>query len=257
MKTRLILLGLVATSALLPRLSAQAPAAPANEPDPLDDYGNYERVEVSDPLEPVNRAIFKFNDVVYEHALWPVARGYEKAVPGDVRTAVSNAFNNLRYPVRLVGSLLQGKFDRAAQETSKFIVNTTVGMGGLIRVSADMPALANVPAEDLGQAFGAWGIGHGPYIVLPIFGGVSSRDLVGRAGDTVVYPLGWKYVEWDGREWTGEWNWQTETAVGAADTISSLPQGLRIYRELKGSALDPYIAVRDGTISYRNEQVAK
>ncbi|MFH1496786.1 MAG: VacJ family lipoprotein [Verrucomicrobiota bacterium] len=256
MKSRLTILGLAAATAILPRLSAQV-AAPANETDPLDDYGAYDSVAVNDPLEPVNRAVFTFNDVVYEHVLWPVARGYERAVPADLRTGVNNVFNNVRYPVRLVSSLLQGKPGRAAQETSKFIVNTTVGMGGLFRVSDGMPALANVPAEDLGQTFGAWGIGHGPYLVLPVFGGMSSRDLVGRVGDAYVSPLGWKYVEWDSRRWTDDWGWEAGTAITVTEAISSLPGGLHLYREMKSSALDPYIAVRDGTISYRNEQVAR
>ncbi len=257
MNTRLLLIGL---AAIVPSLSAQTivpseTAAPAV--DPLDDYAEYDAPRVSDPLEPVNRAVFKFNDVVYDKALWPVARGYEKVVPSPVRTGLVNFYDNIRYPVRLVGSLLQGKFKRAGRETGKFVVNTTAGLGGFIRQSDKIPELANVPREDMGQAFGAWGIGHGPYLVLPILGGVSSRDLVGRVGDTFASPLGWKYPEWGNREWTDELDWEWQLAITGTDTISSLPGGLRIYREMKSSALDPYLSVRDGTISYRDEQVAR
>ncbi len=261
MNVRLLLIALT-TTALLQNASAQTeaiqPAAtPAAEADSLDDYGDYSTPEISDPLEPVNRVVFKFNDFVYEEALWPAARGYEIAVPPDVRYGVSNFFYNLRYPVRLVSSLLQGKFTRAGQETSKFIVNSTIGMGGLFRMSDLIPELNNVPGEDLGQTFGTWKIGPGPYIVLPLFGGSSSRDLVGRIGDTYISPLGWQYAEWNNREWTGEFDWETQTVISATDTISSLPGGLRLYRELKGSALDHYIAVRNGTLAYRKQQVAK
>lgn len=254
MKNRVLLLALIATG--LP-LAAQTTAPVAAPKAAEEDFGEYDSVKVSDPLEPVNRAVFKFNDFLYEKALWPAARGYEKAVPSPVRESVVNFFTNLRYPVRLVGCLLQGKLTRAGQETGKFIVNTTVGMAGLFRMSERVPALVNVPSEDLGQAFGSWGVGHGPYLMLPLFGGVSTRDLVGRVGDTCVYPLGWKYPRWDNREWTEEMGWEWDTGLPAADTISALPSGLRLYRELKGSALDPYLSLRDGTISYRDQQVAK
>lgn len=259
MNARLLLLALASAGILTPlhAQTAPAPTAPAAEAaDPLDDYGDYDAVRVSDPFEPVNRAVFVFNDFVYEQAFWPVARGYEKTVPSDLRTGVDSFFTNLRYPVRLVGSLLQGKLTRAAQETSKFIINTTIGMGGLFRFSDNVPALVNVPAEDIGQAFGAWGIGNGPYLVVPIFGGMSTRDLFGRAGDACVYPLGWKYPEWDNQTWTQQ-SWEWDTGLAAADTINSLPSGMRLYRELKGSALDPYVSLRDGTISFRAEQVSR
>ena len=266
MNTRLLLIGLAAVVPSL-SLSAQtesgqaiAPgetATPAPAVDPLDDYAEYDALRVNDPLQPVNRVVFKFNDFVYEKALWPVANGYEKVVPSPVRTGLVNFYDNIRYPVRLVGSLLQGKFKRAGRETGKFVVNSTAGLGGFIRQSDKIPELANVPREDMGQAFGAWGIGHGPYLVLPILGGVSSRDLVGRVGDTFASPLGWKYPEWGNREWTAELDWEWQLAITGTDVISSLPGGLRVYREMKSSALDPYVAVRDGTISYRNEQVAR
>lgn len=253
MNARLISLGLIAAT-ILPPLSAQT-VAPEAEADLFDDYGDYGSAQISDPFEPVNRAIFKFNDVTYEHVLWPVARGYEKTVPAGVRGGVLNFFENLRYPVRLVSSVLQGKFTRAGQETSKFIVNTSIGMAGLFRMSDRLPALTHVPAEDLGQTFGVWGIGNGPYLMVPLLGGFGSRDLVGRVGDTFISPLGWQYAEWGNREWLGEARWQWQTAAFSADTISSLPHSLRNYREFKKAALDPYIAVRDGLISNRKQQV--
>jgi phospholipid-binding lipoprotein MlaA len=227
-------------------------AAPAE-----DDYDDYAPVRVSDPLEGWNRRVFAFNDWTYTHVFTPATKAYETVVRPPVNRAIANFYDNVRYPVRLVNSLLQGKFSRADLETRKFVVNTLGGLGGFIRQSDNVPALAQVPREDLGQTLGVWGVPHGPYIVVPIFGGYSARDLVGRLGDTVVSPTGWEYIDLANREWVGELDWEWRTTITVTDTMSTLPGVLEIYGQMKEAAVDPYLSVRDATRRYRDAETAR
>lgn len=222
-----------------------------------DDYDDYAPVRVSDPLEGFNRRVFAFNDWTYTRVLTPATKAYETVVRPPVNRAIGNFYDNLKYPVRLLNSLLQGKFSRAHLETRKFVVNTLGGLGGFIRQSDKVPALAQVPREDLGQTLGHYGVPHGPYIVVPIFGGYSVRDLFGRVGDTVTTPTGWKYVELGGREWTDELDWEWQTAITVTDTMSTLPDALEIYGQMKDAAVDPYLSVRDATRRYRDAETAR
>lgn len=222
-----------------------------------DDYDDYAPVRVSDPLEGWNRRVFAFNDWTYTRVLTPATKAYETVVRPPVNRAIGNFYDNVRYPVRLLSSLLQGKFSRADLETRKFVVNTLGGLGGFIRQSDNIASLAQVPREDLGQTLGVWGVPHGPYIVVPILGGFSLRDLGGRAADTVVAPTGWHYLEFGGREWTGELRWQYQTAITVTDTMSTLPGVLEIYGQMKEAAVDPYLSVRDATRRYRDAETAR
>ena len=114
-----------------------------------------------------------------------------------------------------------------------------------------------VPREDLGQTLGHYGVPHGPYLVVPIFGGLSLRDLGGRAGDSVVSPTGWEYIDLANREWVGELDWEWQTAITVTDTMSSLPGVLEIYGQMKQAAVDPYLSVRDATRRYRDAETAR
>jgi phospholipid-binding lipoprotein MlaA len=222
-----------------------------------DDYDDYAAVRISDPLEGWNRRVFAFNDWTYTRVLTPATKAYETVVRPPVNRAIGNFYDNVRYPVRLVNSLLQGKFTRAELETRKFLINTIVGFGGFVRQSDKMPELADVPREDFGQTLGVWGVPHGPYLVLPIFGGFSLRDLGGRAADTVVSPTGWEYIDLADREWVGELGWQWRTTSTVTDTMSTLPGVLEIYGQMKQAAIDPYLSVRDATRRYRDAETAR
>lgn len=226
-------------------------------PDLTDDYGDYAAVSVSDPLEGFNRAIFKFNDVAYTRVLRPAVKGYEWIVRPPVNRAIGNFYDNLRYPVRLVNCVLQGKFTRAGLETKKFAVNTLGGLGGFIRQSDNVPDIAKLPREDLGQTLGFYGIPHGPYLVIPIFGGFSLRDLGGRLGDTVVSPNGWEYIHLGNHQWAGNLEWEWQTAITVTDTMSTIPEVLDLYTQMKNAAVDPYVSLRDGTRRYRDAETAR
>ena len=234
-----------------------APAGTTAEEEDFDDYDDYAAVSVYDPVEGFNRRVFIFNDWLYLRVFTPAVRGYEFVVRPPVNEAIGNFYDNIRYPVRLVNSLLQGKFSRADLETRKFVVNTLGGLGGFIRQSDKIPLLADVPREDFGQTLGVWGVPHGPYLVVPVFGGLSLRDLGGRAADTVTAPTGWHHIDLAGEEWADALEWEWQAAISVTDTMSSLPDALDIYAQMKNSALDPYASVRDATRRYRDRETAR
>ena len=235
------------------RLVAQAPetAAPAvpvtDEEEFEDEYATPE-VRVSDPFERVNRTIFKFNTSVYNRVLRPFARGYEAVIPAPARRGVRSFFDNVEYPVRFASCVLQGKFSRAAAETGKFALNSTVGLAGFIKVS-DRYAVLRVPDEDIGQAFGCWGIGHGPFLVLPVLGPSSFREGIGRIGDYYATPTNWKFMD--------RYDSWVRATLTVSDVISSLPSLLATQDALHRSAVDPYVAFRNGYLQYRAGEVKK
>lgn len=231
---------------------AVAPTAAAVVPAPADEPDEFALPKISDPLEPLNRALFKFNDGFYAIVLRPVAHGYERAVPEGARHGLTNFFENLKYPVRLVGDLLAGRPQRAAQETGKFVLNTTAGFAGFVNVSDSIPALANVPTCGLGTAFAAWGLKPGPYLVLPLYGPDDLRDTVGLVGDFYIQPTGWNafwHIHDD--------SWELRATLDTLDVIQDSPGALRRYDDFLKSALDPYIAVRNAYLQYRENAVKK
>jgi len=231
-------------------------ASSAGNATEYDDFADYAPTRISDPLEGFNRRIFSFNDVVYTRVLSPAVKGYEFVVRPPLNRAIANFYDNIRYPVRLVANLTQLKFARAGQETGKFFVNTTLFLG-FFPTSERIPALADVPREDLGQTIGHWGVPHGPYLVLPILGGASLRDFGGRVGDTVVAPTGWDFINLGNREWLDSLDWEYQTAITVTDVMSGLPPTLQFYRDMKSAAVDPYLSVRDATRRYRDRETAR
>jgi phospholipid-binding lipoprotein MlaA len=213
------------------------------------DLDEYSVALVSDPIEPVNRAIFRFNDGVYTIVVRPISKVYETVLPKPVRKGLDNVYENLRLPVRLVNNLLQGKFERARHELEKFLVNSTIGIGGIIRQSDRAPSLAEVPAADTGQTFAKWGIRSGPYIVLPLLGPSTLRDAVGYAGDSALNPVSWVTTAFGAPTWA--------VAIPSTNTLRSLPHHLRIYDAATKNTLDPYLAARSAFIQYRNEVALK
>lgn len=234
-------------------LSLWAMSAQAAAPAASEESDEYAAPRVSDPLERMNRAFFKFNDGFYAHVLRPFAHGYERAVPAPIRRGLGNFFDNLKFPVRLVSCVLQARPKRAAQETGRFLLNSTVGVAGFARVSDSVPSLATVPAEDVGQSFGVWGIGAGPYLVLPFLGPSSLRDTVGLAGDAMLNPVRWSATERTVKGYDSTWRY----GVLALDFANASPDQIRTYDSFKKAAVDPYISVRNGYLQYRAAAVKK
>jgi phospholipid-binding lipoprotein MlaA len=184
--TLLIILVLMAGCATAP--VQQEPIIPARRTMPEQDVPREQQgFYVYDPWEPMNRGIYNFNAVFDQYVFLPVVRGYEFVLPDFAEKGVSNFFKNLTEVTNLMNSLLQFKVDKFGSTVSRIVINTTLGLGGLFDVAtAGGFHRAN---EDFGQTLGYYGLGSGPYLVLPILGPSSLRDTAGLAVDTVVYSL--------------------------------------------------------------------
>jgi phospholipid-binding lipoprotein MlaA len=213
------------------------------------DLEEYDVPSIPDPIEPVNRGTFWFNHQLYRFVLRPISKGYEKVVPQPVRKGIYNVFDNVEFPVRFVNHALQGNFVRAGQETGKFCVNSTLGVGGLMTPAEKFPAIANVPDTDTGLTFAKWGIGHGFYLMIPVVGPRSARDTVGLAGDYCLHPLTWVGIIY------GTWAWTIP--VSAGNTLAVMPDKFGQYDAATENAVDPYIAVRSAYVQYREEAAKK
>ena len=147
----------------------------------------------NDPYERTNRSIFTFDQDVDHAVARPVAVFYNHAVPEPARNGIHNALTNLNSPVVFANDLLQGEVDRAGQTLGRTLVNSTVGLGGLIDVAGKI----GLPGhdEDFGQTLGVWGVGEGPYVVLPFAGPSNPRDIVGYGGDYAMDPF--TYLKWN------------------------------------------------------------
>ena len=208
-----------------------------------EDTFKEERVEIADPIEPFNRAMYLFNDKLYFWALKPVAQGYKVVVPEPARISVKNLFFNLGFPARFLSCLLQADFRGAANEFGRFGINTIWGIGGLLDPSSSKELDLQRQETDLGQTLGVYGVGHGFYIIWPIFGPSSPRDSVNIAGDYFLYPVWYIYP------------WYASTAVSTFEMVNSTSLRIGDYESLKEAAIDPYVAMRDAYIQYRLKKV--
>ena len=222
---------------------AQDAQAEADEDfDLLEDELTEQMVEIADPLEPCNRLMFHVNDGLYFWVVKPCALTCERVIPEPVRIGISNFFQNLTTPVRFVNCLLQGKGDAAGTEFDRFVINTTAGVLGFGDPARDEHGLE--PAEeDLGQTLAAAGFDNGFYIVWPLLGPSTARDSVGMVGDMFLNPI--FYVE------------HTETAISISAVKFTNESSFHIgeYEAFKSESLDPYVAMRDIYIQYRNKKI--
>jgi phospholipid-binding lipoprotein MlaA len=221
-------------------------AKPANVAD--DDLEEYDVALVPDPFEPVNRATFWFNHQLYRFVFRPISKGYEKIVPTPVRKGIYNAYENVKFPVRLVNRALQGNFTAARQELEKFLINSSIGVGGIIRQSDRIPSLAELPRTDTGSTFAKWGVSSGPYLVIPLLGPSTFRDTVGLLGDSALNPVTWATVIY-GEYWVMVFPYM--------NTLRGLPEQLSAYDTATEHALDRYLAARSAFIQYRREAASR
>ena len=210
-----------------------------------DEYGDDDVVLISDPLIQANTDMYNLNDTLYFWVLKPLARGYGFIIPEELRVAVVNVFYNIRFPVRFLNSLFQGKGQKASYEFGRFFINTTVGFLGIANVAANYPHL-QPSREDLGQTFAVWGIGNGAYLTLPFLGPSSLRDGLGRLGDTFLDPIWWIPVD----------TW-TSIAIRAGEAVNATSLRIGEYEALKEAALDPYIMIRNAYVQNRNKLIAE
>ena len=153
----------------------------------LSGCASFRTAAPGDPIEPINRGIYSFNNTFDHYLLKPIAKGYDAVVPGLVKTGVSNVFQNVSDAQSLVSDALQLKGAKFGDDLGRVVLNTTFGIGGLFDLATPMGIERG--NEDIGQTLGYWGIGAGPYLVIPFLGPSSLRDAVGRYGDSQVNPL--------------------------------------------------------------------
>lgn len=198
---------------------------------------------VADPFEGVNRAVFAFNDKLYFYVFKPVARLY-RIVPEPVRVSVGNFFSNITAPIRVVNNTLQGKIGPAGGELMRCIINSTVGIGGLFDPATRYAAIPK-SNEDFGQTLGRYGIGSGPYLVLPMLGPSNVRDGVGRVVDLFLDPL--PYLVHGPEYW----------AARGTSTVNTVSLDKDTYEGIKRDALDPYLFVRDAYAQHRAGKIER
>lgn len=194
-----------------------------------------------DPIEGFNRAMYAFNEGVDTVVIKPVAQGYDAVLPSPVRTGVTNFFGNIADFFIGVNNLLQGKPDQAASDIGRVLINSTIGILGLIDVATE--AGLEKHEEDFGQTFGRWGVGDGAYVVLPIFGPRTVRDTAGFVLDMAADPVaGIDHVP----------TRNTALALRLVDTRADLLPADKVIEE---AALDKYSYVRDGYLQRRRTLV--
>jgi len=211
-----------------------------NDPIFEDDFSfNKAGFVVKDPLEPLNRAFFVFNDRLYFWVFKPVAKGYSAVLPVDIRQCLGNFFSNLASPIRFINNLLQGEFEDAAIVLSRFLINSTGGVLGF--GDSAYRDFGLTPREaDLGQTLGKWGIGEGIYLCLPGLGPSTLRDTVGFVGDVYMHP--YPYISED---------FVKDLVYLAVDRVNTISISPDVYDELKRVSLDPYVASRQAYYEYR------
>jgi phospholipid-binding lipoprotein MlaA len=221
-----------------------AVAACAHVPTDPEARAEYERT--NDPAEPANRVIFAGNKFVDDHALQPIARGYENYVPSRLRKSLHNFVSNLGQPSIALNDALQANFSRSWNTIQRFAINTTVGGVGLFDVATDW----NRPGHsaDFGQTFGVWGIRPGPSVQLPIFGPSNVRDSVGKVADLLTNPANLA---------SGGAVAAVGAASGGVGFIDRRAELLSTTDSLEHDSLDYYAALRSITAQRRGALVAE
>ena len=196
--------------------------------------------ENDDPLEPINRVIFEFNEVVDDNILEPVAKGYKYVTPDPVEKGISNFFSNLGEINTIANDLLQLKFQQAAKDSLRFVVNSTIGVLGIFDVATPLGLSKN--KEDFGQTLGFWGVPNGPYLVLPFLGPSSFRDAPGTFVDYEMSPMEQLHHE----------ERQTLRLMNIIETRAKL---LRATKILDTAAKDKYIFIRESYLQKRESLI--
>ena len=212
--------------------------------DVFTDFDEFNETEnsIEDPFEEYNRWMMTANDKIYSAVFRPITSGYAFVVPKIVRTSVSRVFKNTKFPLRFINNTLQLKFYDAGIESARFLINSTVGIAGLFDPAESWFKLP-AKSEDFGQTLGIWGIGTGPYIVLPFFGPSNIRDAIGRLGGFFVDPIV-LFID------------QPESLIAKSTGFTNKTSLHREdYDTLKATSLDFYVAAKTAYTQHREIQI--
>jgi phospholipid-binding lipoprotein MlaA len=214
--------------------------------DEFEDEFDGQEIPVWDPIEPFNQGMFWFNDRLYFYLFKPIARGL-RILPEGTRESVDNFFSNLTTPIRFANALLQLKFGAAGTEAGRFVINTILGIGGIFDYARRHFDLYKTN-EDFGQTLGHYGVGPGPYLVLPFLGPSNPRDSLGLIPDAYIDPINW---------WLADNQFWTAVGIHAGVRVNKLSLDKDTYEAIKAEQLDPYLFVRDAYMQRRAKLVEK
>ena len=253
---------------LLADASVQTPPSVASsdaaQDEPFDPFAkpDTEGMEEYDPWESLNTKFFEFNRQLDRWILKPVAKGYNAVVPNVVQIGVSNVFYNSRVTPRLLNNLFQGKLKGAGIEAGRFLINTTVGIGGFFDVAQRFNL--TTPEEDTGQTLGFYGVKPGPYLMVPLLGPYTVRDLIGYGGDIVLNPIYWliiptvhnidaipTVVDVEERAAT----YAISIGARATEIVNDRSLNLEKFQGVEESTLDLYAAVRNAYLQKRAKAI--
>jgi phospholipid-binding lipoprotein MlaA len=234
-------------------LSEEVPVVAEQEasyPDLLSDdqfetNGGREKVLLSDPLEPMNRVFFEFNDLFHDWVLKPVNDVYSLILPEELRKCFGNFFINLAMPVRLLNTTLQGEFGDAGIVLGRFLINSTLGIYGLVDVAEEHWGIERRRA-DFGQTLGRWGMGEGIYLCWPFLGPSNVRDSLGFIVDVYSHPVPYLHD-----------STAIDVSYLATSRVNAFSLNPDLYDDLRDFALDPYIASRQAYFEYRRNFIAR
>ena len=211
---------------------------PFDEPPP-------EASRAPDPFETINRGVFWFNDKVYFYAIKPTVRAYRAIFPATIRRITGNIFSNLSTPIYFANDVLQLDGDGAVRDFARFTINTTLGVFGAFDVARNPGGIPG-KAEDMGQTLGHYGLGHGFYLVVPLWGPSSLRDGAGTLADFAFYPLTWM-----------DYSLNDRLALKTIEEINDYSMDKDLYEAMVRQSLDPYLTIRNGYLQLRAGQIDK
>lgn len=207
-----------------------------------------EALSANDPLEPMNRIVFSVDEKFDKYVVLPVASVYLYNLPAPIRTGFHNAVANLEQPCTFANDILQGEVRRAAETLGRLTMNSTVGLGGIV----DVASRAGLPPHrsDFGQTLAKYGMGEGPFLVLPIIGPEPPRDLIGDAADLAIDPLTYLPPDWPLVERIG-------TAIGlhVANPFEAHARNIFLRQELEKDSLDSYATMRSTYRQVRAQEI--
>jgi len=208
-----------------------------------DPFDVEESEPVNDPWEPFNATMFELNYNIDRHVIKPGAQVYDAVIPDDVQDSLGNAFYNLGFPARLFNNLVQGKFDGAGKETQRFLLNSTLGVGGLFDVATHMFEIEAPPAEDVGQTLAVHGVPSGPYLVLPMFAPTTVRDAAAEIGDLFLNPVNFFMP------------FLPNVAMNATEMLNARSRSLEAFEDTEEASVDLYGAARSGYFDRRADEI--
>jgi phospholipid-binding lipoprotein MlaA len=205
-------------------------------------------MKANDPFEPMNRAFYDFDKKVDQYALLPVAGLYIDKVPKTVRTGIHNVLSNAEEPVTIINDVLQLRLVEAGRMTARLALNTIIGVGGIVDVAAKHD-LAN-KATDFGQTLDRYGVGEGPFLVLPVIGPEPPRDLIGDAADLFIDPLTWLPYGWPLLDRVG-----LTAGVHVWNPYLTHARDMVLRHELEKGSVDTYATMRSTYRQIRAGQI--